>query len=41
MSIAMGFMVGIWMVMAGNVADMSPTRQNVAYFCPDMPILAT
>ena len=27
--------------LAGNVGDMSATRQNVAYFCPDKPILAT
>ena len=27
--------------LAGNVGDMSATRQNVANFCPDRPILVT
>jgi hypothetical protein len=27
--------------LAGKVGDMLATRQNVAYFCPDRPILAT
>ena len=27
--------------LAGNVGNMSPTRRNVANFCPDRPILAT
>jgi hypothetical protein len=27
--------------LAGNVGDMSATRQNVSNFCPDRPILAT
>jgi hypothetical protein len=31
----------MWVVLAGNVGDMSVTWQNAAYFCPDRPISLT